>query len=279
MAKILWQKDLTQDAQISDLYSKKVDLTAFNAAINDINNNLADLKDQHTKDINNLKTYIDDSVQSLKDNEIKALQDAVNLLNADANTQGSVDYKIKQAIDALVNGAGEAYDTLKEIVDYINSEASDFKTFIDNLNQKITDLIDNASDDYNTLGKIEQRIKEVNDRIDQLQGDTDESIATVLAKLPIYKIDDKLTISSDNKITLTYKPTGDIINRTCKVYFTDNNGNRIIIGEYTVSHDSDDKTGKVYVIETDETFGDDKNAIVQYFYNKYDNPDNNTSNS
>jgi len=271
MAQILFQKDLTQDSQILDLYNTKVDLTAFNAAINDINNSITELRDQHTQDVSDLRNYIDSQIQSLKDNEIASLQEAINTLNGDSTVEGSVDYKIKQALDALINGAGEAYDTLKEIVDYINNEASEFQDLINNLNAKIDAIVGNAGEDYNTLEKIEQRIKEINARLDELQGDTEASISDVLKQIPKYKIDDALTINEGNKVTLSYVPHGDIIGRQAKVYFSDANGNRVITGIFTITKDSEDDTGKVYVIESDVQLPSDNNAIVEYFWTDADN--------
>jgi len=277
MPKIIFRKDINQDAQITDLYNTKVDLSAFNATVNDINTNITNLQNKHANDVQSLTDKINNDIQALKDNEIKSLQDAVNLLNADQNTEGSVEYKIKQAIDALINGAGDAYDTLKEIVDYINKEAGDLQDFINQVQSKVDALVDGASDDFNTLGKIETKINEINDEIDQLRGDTSDSLADVAAKIPMYKVDDELPINDGNKITLTYVPVGDLVNKQAIVYTTDNDGNRIVEGVYTVVHDSDDKTGKVYVIQADSQLSSDYKAQVSYFWNNADNPSTDSS--
>jgi len=271
MPQIMFKKDLDQDASILDLYNTKVDLTAFNAAINDINTNITNLQSKHESDINDLQTYIDDQVQSLKDNEIKSLQDAITLLNADSNTEGSVDYKIKTALDALINGAGEAYDTLKEIVDYINSEASDFQGLIDNLNAKIDAIVGNASDDYNTLEKIEQRIKEVKDQVADMQGDTSNSLADVQASIPQYNFEKDLAVAEGNKITLAKVPaSGIVFNSEAKVYITDNDGNMIITGIFTCVKDPDDDSGKVFKIECPVEISSDSKAMVSYFWREAD---------
>lgn len=52
---------------------------------------------------------------------ITNVKNAVNTLNADSNTDGSVDKKIKTAIDDLVAGAPTAYDTITEIAAWINN--------------------------------------------------------------------------------------------------------------------------------------------------------------
>lgn len=277
MAQIIFEKDILQDQEIADLQQNKVDLSAFNAAINDVNTSINNLKNQHQQDVQTLTDKINSDIQALKDNEIKSLQDAVALLNADQNTEGSVDYKIKQALDALINGAGEAYDTLKEIVDYINKEAGDLTNFIQQVQDKVNAVIGNASDDYNTLEKVEARIKETNDRITQLQGDTSASLSDVAAQIPMYKVDDELPVNDGNKITLTYVPVGDIVDRRACVYITDNNGNRIVKGLFTVAKDSDDTTGKVYVIQAPFTLPSDVKAQVSYFWNRKDNPDNSSN--
>ena len=46
---------------------------------------------------------------------VTAIKDSVATLNASDTTEGSVDKKIKTAIDNLIGGASETYDTLREI--------------------------------------------------------------------------------------------------------------------------------------------------------------------
>lgn len=65
---------------------------------------------------------------------IASLQAAINVLNGDKNTAGSV----KKAIADLVAGAPEAYDTLKEIADYIADDKNAATAITNQLATKIT---------------------------------------------------------------------------------------------------------------------------------------------
>lgn len=55
---------------------------------------------------------------------ISSLQNAVNILNGDDTTEGSVSKKVKDAIDAVVDGAPTAFDTLKELSDWIADDTT-----------------------------------------------------------------------------------------------------------------------------------------------------------
>lgn len=86
-----------------------------------------------TDAINWLKTLVDGNYQELTD-----AKKAITTLNSSDEIQGSVDKKLKDAIgvfrDELLNGADDAYDTLKELSVLINTNAS----AVDALTQTIT---------------------------------------------------------------------------------------------------------------------------------------------
>lgn len=83
--------------------------------------------------------------------KINTASAAIAVLNSGSSVTGSVDYKVKAAIDAVVDGADTAFDTLKEVADWIKNDetgaaalakeiatlkadkldASDFETFKD----------------------------------------------------------------------------------------------------------------------------------------------------
>lgn len=65
---------------------------------------------------------------------IAANKSAINILNGDKDTEGSV----KKAVADLVNGAPEAYDTLKEIADYIADDKNAAAAITKELASKIT---------------------------------------------------------------------------------------------------------------------------------------------
>lgn len=69
-----------------------------------------------------IKLYINKGINGLTSGDIKDLKDAVNKLNGADTVEGSVKKQIKDAINAIVDGAPAAYDTLKEIADWIAND-------------------------------------------------------------------------------------------------------------------------------------------------------------
>lgn len=74
--------------------------------------------------------------KAVKDNAI-----AITKLNANNATEGSVDYKIKQAIDGVLDGAPETFDTLKEIAAWINEHGTDATNMTTAIN-KLETIVD-----------------------------------------------------------------------------------------------------------------------------------------
>ena len=272
MAQIMFREDLNQSKAIDDLNENKVNLTTYNTGMNDVCNKISNLRDDMPAADDSLKQLIADTRQGLIDNEIKTNVDAIALLNADSNTEGSVDNKIATAITSIVNGAPEAYDTLKELLDYINNEDTDLNGFIQQVQDKVNATIGNASEDWNTLEKIEVATKAI---ADNLQGQIDGVKADaqdIVDSIPHYKYDNGLAISgADNNVTLSLVPVDDIIGGKATVYSEDPTGNMIIEGIFTISKSTaDNATAKDYVIDSDMDLSAFK-AIVEYFYNNASN--------
>lgn len=76
------------------------------------------------------------------ENKINTASDAIAVLNGKDTVTGSVDYKVKTAIDAVVDGAPAAFDTLKEVADWIATDESGAAA----LAQRISDLESNKLD-------------------------------------------------------------------------------------------------------------------------------------
>ncbi len=66
--------------------------------------------------------------------DIKSNNDAINLLNDGASVIGSVDYKIAQAIAAIIDNPDETINSINELVTWINGHAEDALE----LNNKVT---------------------------------------------------------------------------------------------------------------------------------------------
>lgn len=83
-------------------------------------------------DVTNLQSQVATLIATVGADDTAGLQKAVKdnataitKLNANSTTEGSVDYKIKQAIDGVLDGAPETFDTLKEIATWINEHGTD----------------------------------------------------------------------------------------------------------------------------------------------------------
>ena len=83
-------------------------------------------------DVTNLQSQVATLIATVGADDTSGLQKAVKdnataitKLNANSATAGSVDYKIKQAIDGVLDGAPETFDTLKEIATWINEHGTD----------------------------------------------------------------------------------------------------------------------------------------------------------
>jgi hypothetical protein len=84
--------------------------------LNDLDNGVAATLNIHEEGINQ-------NVQNIQSN-----QNAINLLNANDETPGSVKYQVKQVADevhTLVAGAPDTYNTFKEIADYIDTHGGE----------------------------------------------------------------------------------------------------------------------------------------------------------
>lgn len=79
-------------------------------------------------DLNDILSTLETVTQTIEANKedaeskIAANADAIAVLNGSESTEGSVAQKISKAINDLINGAPEAFDTLKEISDWISSD-------------------------------------------------------------------------------------------------------------------------------------------------------------
>ena len=82
------------------------------------------LQTTHQTDVAELKSVINDILGGSEETSLKELADAIAKLNGNDNVDGSVKKQVKDAINAVVDGAPEAFDTLKEIADWIGSDES-----------------------------------------------------------------------------------------------------------------------------------------------------------
>ena len=278
MALILRLEDLNQKQEISTLNTNKVDVKTFNTGMNEVNTKLQQLQTDLTKGISDAKAYADTLVNGLKNNEIKALQDAINVLNGDAKTKGSVDHKIHQAVETIIGGAPDTLDTLKEIVEYIQKNDVNIENLIAAVKQSVTNVVGDASVDFNNLGKVEARIKEVVAAHKTDVENINKSIETAVESIPAYAFEKDLAVSANDTVTLSKVPFGDIMNGAATLYYTDSQGNIVEICEVTVAKDAGDKSGKVFKLgltdEAKKAYAEQlksAKAMLGYFWRPIDN--------
>lgn len=117
---------------------------------------------------------VKDELQALADGAVKDNTDAIAILNGDANTNGSVTKQVNDAIAALVNGAPEALDTLKELADWVSNDESGAT--------KLVERVDNAETAIDKLQKSDEALKEYLDAQDEAYYNSIHSIENLKIK-------------------------------------------------------------------------------------------------
>lgn len=118
--------------------------------------------------------------------DIKVNTDAIAVLNGDGD--GSVAKQVADAVAGIVNGAPEAYDTLKEISDWIeahpdsvaeiNSAIKDNKDAIDALETHVGELPEDETSE-NVVAFIQKLVKAEEDRAKGVEGGLDTRLQTL----------------------------------------------------------------------------------------------------
>lgn len=177
-------------------------ISTINTNISNIESNIDDIESNiETLDHDTQELLLQEATARLEADE--ELQEAIDLLNANSSTQGSVQYWIKQAIDAVVADAPEAFDTLKEIADWIaqdqhgtaalinrvaaneeaiaaiNTAIIQLETTLSQTDERLSDAISTANSEIDqlqtSLSEIDQRltsaVQTANSEINQLQSD------------------------------------------------------------------------------------------------------------
>ena len=98
----------------------------------------------NTSNISDLQTTVSGHTTSIATHttQIASNTDAINTLNGDETTEGSVAYQIAQ----IIADAPEAFNTLKEIADWIAEHPEDTAAMNAQIQQNTADIADNASD-------------------------------------------------------------------------------------------------------------------------------------
>lgn len=168
------------DVDLTDYYKK----TAVDSLISGVNTSIANETSARKESDTTLQTNIDSEVTRAKEKEselesaIATNTSAIANLNASASTDGSIDYKIKVAIDSIVDNAPTTYDTFKEIADYIASDTTatasmlasiqtntqnieDNHTLANNAYAVATSVSENLSNNYYTKTQVDTKLEDI----------------------------------------------------------------------------------------------------------------------
>ena len=148
-------------------------------SVADLQAALNTLQSTHQTDVAELKSVIADILGGSEETSLKDLADAIAKLNGDDNVDGSVKKQVKDAINAVVDGAPEALDTLKEIADWIGSDESgtaelistvdaNTKAIADNkaaLDKDIKDLAEHVASAGEAYTNVDNRLNNIEDQL------------------------------------------------------------------------------------------------------------------
>ena len=137
------------------------------------------LQSTHQTDVAELKSVIADILGGSEETSLKDLADAIAKLNGDDNVDGSVKKQVKDAINAVVDGAPETFDTLKEIADWIGSDesgtaeliskvAANEQAIADNkaaLDKDIKDLAEHVASAGEAYTNVDNRLNNIEDQL------------------------------------------------------------------------------------------------------------------
>lgn len=170
----------------------------------------------NTSNISANKTDIATNKANIATNKANIATNTKNIetLNANSSVNGSIDYKIKVAIDNLVNGAPEAYDTLKEIAEYIASDETNTASMLASIQKNTANIATNKSNiatNANNIATLDEEV--VKSDLTNLNTDRiilSDEVGTKKIKSSTYKIATTFTASSNTELS-TSKAINDYI--------------------------------------------------------------------
>ena len=139
------------------------------------------LQTTHQTDVTELKSVIADILGGSEETSLKELADAIAKLNGDDNVDGSVKKQVKDAINAVVDGAPETFDTLKEIADWIGSDESGTAELISEVaanKQAIADNKQAIADNKQAIADNKQAIADNKAALDKDIKDLEKHVAS-----------------------------------------------------------------------------------------------------
>lgn len=120
--------DETELATALEPYAKSADVSATYETIAEADKVRARVKNVEDTYLKAADKYDDTEIRGLiggNSAAIGVLEGEVDVLNGNAQTEGSVDYKIAQAVAAIMNNPDGTMDSIQELVDWVNDHAGD----------------------------------------------------------------------------------------------------------------------------------------------------------
>ena len=117
------------------------------------------------------KTYAEENIESLK-TKVTTNTNDIALLNKDKTHEGSVDYKIYQAVADILNNDDEAINSLQEIADWIKQD----ETGTAALNSRITAIETKNSSQDTKLTSLEGNITVITGTVNELNSHKNDYI-------------------------------------------------------------------------------------------------------
>ena len=167
------------DGSVKDSGVKLVDL-ATKASVDAINN-------EETGILAQAKKYADDEVKELADGQVKTNKEAIEKLNGDAETEGSVAKAVKDAVDGINASIGELTEgkTIVEMIEAAQEAAtyddSEVKAAIGDLTKLETEVKTSLVDAVNeVVGAVDAHKEAIDETVTTLVGeDTGKSVRTI----------------------------------------------------------------------------------------------------
>lgn len=135
--------------------------------------------------------------------KINTANASIAVLNSNSSVTGSVDYKVKTAIDAVVDSAPETFDTLKEVADWIATDESGAAA----LAQRISDLESNKLDvtAFNSFKDANEKALATKTDNTDFQNYVSQNNAAVALKANTSDVNDALAKKVNNSDFETFK--------------------------------------------------------------------------
>lgn len=214
-------------------------------SVADLQAALNTLQSTHQTDVAKLKSVIADILGGSEETSLKELADAIAKLNGDDNVDGSIKKQVKDAINAVVDGAPETFDTLKEIADWISSDESGTAELISEVTANKQAIADNKQAIADNKAALDKDIKDLADHVvsaGEAYTAVDNRLNNVFDKI------DALTTKHDTEIS----KHNDRI-RAIEVFF-DNEGSDDVFYKINELDERLDKISTITIPEIEKLF-------------------------